>query len=374
MDINALWTCPIAEALKSGSHTGSTLPFAVEELAASRCMFHTKRAQALLLAGETVGLTAYFRIRTRTKDCPGPIDCTRTAGITWYRAINGPVGMLCCEACFEDHVKANAWAARFERVTDPPEGTAMCGFALESVRDGYIKLAPDHWDEWRRLVDRRRVVRPCTSSDVKAGTRKWYTITPAITGLVVCEACYLDKVTPSRFATHFVPYVVGNPNDLYMCDFSSLYFVFPFVVADETNAWGKFQTAASRVMDCAMAQMNGGRQQFWGLAPGLMGRESDWDVCEKCYASLFEPYGFDRFLQPRPPSNASRRAGVLARQCSMCPRAPRKTEMLARLQEAAYAGVFSHFSDWARRAAGARHHERLEGLCYTSGEEVRRAS
>jgi hypothetical protein len=236
---------------------------------------------------------------------------------------------------------------------------------MGSVRDGYIKLAPDHWDEWRRLVDRRSAVRPCTSSDVKAGSRKWYTIRPAITGLVVCEACYLDKVTPSRFATHFVPHAVANRNDMYMCDFSSLYFVFPFLVADETNAWGKFQTAASRVMDCAMAQMNGARTQFWGLGLGSRGRDSDWDVCEKCYASLFEPYGFDRYLQPRPPPKMSRGA-PRARQCDMCPGAPRKAEMLARLQEAAYAGVFSHFSDWARRVADARQNSRTEGACYAT--------
>jgi hypothetical protein len=344
---------------------GGSLGFAAEELEAKRCMFHTKRAQSLLLAGDATGITTYFQTRTSVKDCPGVAGCSSTAGITWYRPVNGPRDTVCCEACFEDHAKSNAWASRFERVAHPPDVTWGCDFAMGSVRDGYIKLAPDHWDEWRRLVDRRSAVRPCTSSDVKAGSRKWYTIRPAITGLVVCEACYLDKVTPSRFATHFVPHAVANRNDMYMCDFSSLYFVFPFLVADETNAWGKFQTAASRVMDCAMAQMNGARTQFWGLGLGSRGRDSDWDVCEKCYASLFEPYGFDRYLQPRPPPKMSRGA-PRARQCDMCPGAPRKAEMLARLQEAAYAGVFSHFSDWARRVADARQNSRTEGACYAT--------
>lgn len=355
---------------------GGSLDFAAEEIEGTRCMFHTKRAQALLLAGDAAGLATYFETRTRVKDCPGVGAFAASAGITWYRPTNAPQNTVCCEACFEDYAKANAWATRFERVTHGVDVTRGCDFAMDSVRDGYIKLAPDHWDEWRRLVDRRSAVRPCTSVDVKAGSRKWYTVTPAITGLVICEACYLDKVTTSRFAAHFVPHTVGNPHDMYMCDFSSLYFVFPFMVADDTNAWGKFQTSASRVMDCAMAQMNGARQQFWGLGPGPRGRESDWDVCEKCYASLFEPYGFDRYLHPRPPPKVSRGAAPGVRQCDMCPGAPRKAEMLARLQEAAYSGVFSHFSDWARRATGMRHSSRTEGACYAKrasrpGEEAR---
>ncbi|GMK56288.1 hypothetical protein CspeluHIS016_0301280 [Cutaneotrichosporon spelunceum] len=337
------------------AYVAGSLGFAAEELTATRCMFHTKRAQALLLAGDAGTIAAYFQTRARIKDCPGPV-ATKT-GMTWYRPISGSVDAVCCEACFEDHVKANAWATRFEPTHS--DGARGCAFALPSIRDGYIKLAPDHWDGWRRLVARRTSVIPCTSSDVKASSRKWYTVTPAITSLVICEACYLDKVTASHFAAHFVPHKVTDRHSLYMCDFSSLYFLFPFAVADDTGAWGKFQTAASRVMDCAMAQMRySGPEQFWGLGSGPDGRESAWDVCEKCYASLFEVYGFDRFLHPRPPSASQR----TRRHCDMCPGAPRKSEMLARLQEAAYAGTFSHFSEWARRATASRHygHGRLE--------------
>lgn len=149
-----------------------------------------------------------------------------------------PRNTICCEACFEDHGSATAWAARFERVQHRPGMSWTCGFALGSIRDAYIKLAPDHWDEWTRLCDRRHNLPPCTSADVKASSRKWYTVTPAITGFVICEACYLDKVTTSRFASNFVPPNVRKPEEKYMCDFSSLYFCFPFTVADQTNSWG----------------------------------------------------------------------------------------------------------------------------------------
>lgn len=104
-------------------------------------------------------------------------------------------------------------------------------------------------------------------------------------------------------------------------------------------------------MDSAMVQMNGAGQQFWGLGGRLRGGESNWNGCEKCYASLFEPYGFDHFLQPRRPVQLPSGGPAPIRQCDMCPGDPRKGGMLAKLQEAAYAGVFGHFTDWARRMA-----------------------
>lgn len=98
----------------------------------------------------------------------------------------------------------------------------------------------------------------------------------------------------------------------------------------------------------------------------------DFDACEKCYTSLFEPYGFDRFLQPRPPTVLPNGGAGPARKCVMCPGAPRKNENLAKFQEAAHAGVFSLFTDWARRMAGipacTRLRTRKDGAWYGWGQ------
>lgn len=331
--------------------SGGSLGFTTERLISTRCMFHTKRAATLLVAGDQTGLLEHFKDRLTIKPCPGTKRCNAADNITWFRPTQGTVDITICGACFEDHAKANDWATRFGHVTQPVQGEWICGLAVGSIREGYIRLAPDHWDEWTRLCHRRLALPPCTSSDVKASSRKWYTVTPSITGFVICEACYLDRATTSRFVTNFVPHRVSNPNDLYMCDFSSLYFLYPFVLADHTHSWGRFQTAASRVMDCAMAQMNGAQPQFWGLPMDAAGRDTDWNVCEKCYASLFEPLGFDRFLQPPPPPLGNLRTAT--RQCELCPGAPLKVEHFKKLQEAANAGVFSVFADWARSVSRA---------------------
>lgn len=181
---------------------------------------------------------------TVAKEC---ISNNVTFAITWYEHHRAP-GFPICANCYENYIQGSRFEGEFKGTFRDDGTPRACGF--NSNRIGYslwkLALASGSLDD---LVD-YMILRPSIPNCVGEGGVKgnagikWYrTRNNDIPAMVVCQACYEDRILayPKFGREHFEPSTIPHAVDqTWSCDLVVPYIYREYKLRAQTDDWPSF--------------------------------------------------------------------------------------------------------------------------------------
>lgn len=328
---------------------------------ASTCGFWFNRVKDILWpqASESGNLDAmcnFMRKSPKMLVCKGRTIVTGEEGFKWFGMTNNDIdGFIACEACYENRLVGTKFESRFAPFREQGKDDRWsCDLSHAYIAWAAPKMSKD--DDWQGFVAAalHRIKLPvCEGVVLRANAYSWYLPRREIKDLHVCEACYLDRLAPTRFAGEFEPYVKATGIDAFIDNFAMMFtcklnvktlsLLFALETALDRRDYQVFHTAAEAICQLVPCTQHGIiRGNWWTVAGGC----ENYDVCEACYKGIFVPSGLERFFEP------AQRNPEATLICDFCPASPRYTQYFNKYLEAVDLGVFSHFTGFIKKFAG----------------------
>lgn len=151
--------------------------------------------------------------RTIPRDPDAFTECSDAAvsfKAKWYSHAASP-NYTICSYCYEEYIRDSAFRGQFEGTIFDDGKPRICRFSKPRMKDSLIKaaLATGSLDPVVGYMVLRTSITDCPGQNWVNGTAgiRWYRPkNSAIPGMVVCQACYEDRVlVHQEFATNFEP-------------------------------------------------------------------------------------------------------------------------------------------------------------------------
>lgn len=328
---------------------------------ASSCGFYVLRVKELLWpqalqSNDLSALRAYMKKRPEILACKGKAQVTGAEGFKWYQMVQNEInGFVTCEACYEDHVVGTHFERQFSPSRPhPQEEKWTCDMAIPYVQKMVTKSAKQNdWQGFVAVAKKRLELPACDGELVESNSRTWYLPRRKIKDMYVCEACYLDKLSLTRFSGEFEPYQRPAGFDGFLeqlgarwaCDFadSKISMSFALEAAIYQRNFDILWNAANAILSLVPCTKNGIiRGKWWTVAGGC----PDLSICEACYRAILIPAGVGHFFEQ------AERDQTMDIVCKFCPSGSRFGVFLLKFAEALDKGVFSYYSDYVKKWAG----------------------
>lgn len=317
------------------------------------CDFNVPRVHAVLREAihrnDFAVLDGYFARRGQLPRCKGGGRLVAAEdNFVWFQPMDtnfaGKWGA--CGACYEDYIVPSTYSSYFAKspIIQPRDQLFECDMAW-SFCQGLMARGGGEWNQimfW--VLYRRHLPRCNASSEVDVASRHWYRPRDSELGsLLVCEACYYDTIYNSVAAQHFdLSHPQRPQNSKTVCFVSGN---IPLSLAlDETlhgKDWAVFQRAAHAFVRNPRCNKDGIQNCTWY---SLLPAADQFNVCQSCYACVFEARNAGHFLAPKLPQIPAR-----ARLCNMNIGTAHALSMYRKLDQAIDRKDVSIFSDLASR-------------------------
>ncbi|KAF9873863.1 hypothetical protein CkaCkLH20_08597 [Colletotrichum karsti] len=289
--------------------------------------------QQALITGRIDDLTSFLRDRSSVPDCRSFDGARGSEGTKWYRPKNNAVpNMVVCQACYEDHIQPFRTAANFEPASAQPAGDVWsCDLAIPYIRNMYkLKAAQDNdWKSFTTEAAARMTLPPCARRQkVAVGSRKWFTPTSGMDGVLICATCHRDHVVCSgeehrwRDAGDNLAPRYGS---MVYCTLGHFNVGIAMSRAQETGDFSVFWRALDTACREEFCDPQGVRDGKWYTFPS---HPEDFGICTACVATIAEPLGLASSLVPK--------CGVSpgsTHLCSLNPASPRFVAYMTKLLE-----------------------------------------
>ncbi|PCG89830.1 Hypothetical protein PENO1_095210 [Penicillium occitanis (nom. inval.)] len=317
------------------------------------CDFNVPRVHAVLREAihmnDFAVLDGYLARRGQLPRCKGGGRLVAAEeNFVWFQPmdVNFAGKWGACGACYEDYIVASPYSSCF--TTSPiiqPRGQLFeCDMAWPFCQ-GMMAGGGGDWHQIMSWVLYRRHLPRCNaSSEVDVASRNWYRPRdPELGSLLVCEACYYDTIYNSEAGQHFDLSRYQLPqNSKAVCFVSGN---IPLALAlDETihrKDWAVFQRAAHAFVRSPRCNKDGIQNGTWY---SLLPAANQFNICQSCYACVFEARSAGHFLArvlPQIPGQA--------RLCNLNIGTAHALSMYRKLDQAIDRYDASIFSDFARR-------------------------
>ncbi|KZL64115.1 integral membrane protein [Colletotrichum tofieldiae] len=226
--------------------------------------------------------------RKRGRGVVACIDSPVTFCTTWYTHPTAPDFSI-CSRCYEDHLVGTRFEHDFRGKVCDDNKPRVCRFSKPRIKDHLLRntLATGRIEDLVSFLRHRGTIPDCRGLDGVRGSEgaKWYRPkNNAVPNMVVCQACFEDRIQPYGFAANFEAAAGQAPNDVWSCDLSIQYIQNIYKTAAARNDWAGFTKEAVARMNiptCAKRQKVtvGSRKWFTPTADheGVL-------VCAACYS------------------------------------------------------------------------------------------
>lgn len=311
-------------------------------------------------------VTDWMQHRSRVADCRGfAAGAAGRAGVKWYapKLRRFPSWFAVCEACYEDRVRAfPPMAAHFRPHPDAPRPGEVwnCDLSVPFVRREFEKQGPTgDWSTFAREARARAEMPACPGQETAcARGRPWFRPVHGPDWLLLCAACFLDRVFHTTDAGRWAPdeQLSAAEGQQVRCPMAQFNISTAMSRAEELGDFTVFWAAMHKLSQEKFCDPAGVKDGVWYTLHGV-GAEAGYQVCRSCYVSVAEPLGVSQFFRRKiniPPGATL--------PCCMNPAHPRGGGFLARLREmyytqspaalAAYADEYAAIPPCPRRSDG----------------------
>ena len=328
----------------------------------AQCDFDTPRIDCLLrqafASDDFQPLCSFAKQRIRIKACSGPQGIKGGNDVKWFKPAKDEIpGFVCCEACYEDQLSSSSFSLHFVPYWEqqPVDQVWSCDLAIPYLQrslQGYARCA--NWHGFVQAACHRMSLPPCVSGvPALASAKRWYnTVRPSpVSGMTVCEACYLDRAGwQENVAQHFAP-IAFSPLDLVhqlICDFQQA----PMAVCcDILLAHGMFEKwhyFASLMMSKPMCNKEGiDNGEWYGLPDKTDATRNieNFDICAACHAGWNQSADWGHLFRHHnyPPGTP--------RVCDLNPSGPRHFEYADKWNQMYFTRDPAPFIDYISRLA-----------------------
>ncbi|KAL8366337.1 hypothetical protein RB595_004892 [Gaeumannomyces hyphopodioides] len=373
LDYSTLWyrlpdapdflACTLCHKMYIGG-TAIESSFKAVKLPRGRCHFNVPRLTRSLVpaacrSGDVQPILEFAKRRLQTRDCHGQGGVGAEAKVKWFKSQDPRLDWFAaCEACYEDVVQGTPFRARFIAAPAQPESEVWaCDTCIPYVKRSLLRfssLPGDCWDAFVEAANRRVHLPKCDRAQE----------------LVLCEACFCDKVALTGLESGFelVPssgkqgaalagsgvldFLVAQvraaaPAAAITCLGTMIPTTAALASAAAMQNLEVVRTAARTIVASPPCTESGVVGGAWFALQGNDGSPAspDFAICAACHASWIETWGLAGFFTPVGGDGA-------ARLCNLHPAHPRFQKLLPRLGEAVETGVWAPFPAAVRVWAG----------------------
>lgn len=271
------------------------------------CDFSTPRSLSLFRHAASQGnfriWADFWTFRQNIPYCTGGgVPNPASERITWWQlarpSTNGQQ-IYACDACFQDYVCAGQHANALVRAPPIVGAARECDISWPCNRKSVAE-----WSDFNHIFNQmyqRRNMQNCAQLDEAAGaTRIFHTIAEqGINSLPICQACCFDHVRGTMAQEHVTPAPQNLPEGASTLCFigGSVPLRTAFDEALRQRNWEVFRKAAFAHVRCPPCKKEGISGGVWySIKPA----HEEFDVCEACYAGIFEPLGVSDWLERKP--------------------------------------------------------------------------
>jgi hypothetical protein len=326
----------------------------------SSCSFWIPRVKEVLwpqaiCTGNMDAMRLFMKKRGSIKPCKGINPTAATEGIQWYGMSNSDIdGFIACEACYENRIVGTSFESKFSPYRQQPaDENWSCDVALRYISRAVVKMAQQNdWAGFVAGATRRLSLPKCEGQKIRSNACTWYMPRHQIENMQVCEACYMDRVSLTRFEREFEVLEVKTDFDSFLQNLTQLWacklhetnlpLVWALDNAIEQRDWSVFSSSAEvacRLPPCTVYGFI--RGNWWTIQGGC----DDFDVCETCYTSILRTSGVGHFFEP------AKRDPEATLICDFCVSSPRFRQYIRVYAKSVDQGVFSYYLDYVRTFA-----------------------
>ncbi|KAK7931200.1 hypothetical protein PG985_001912 [Apiospora marii] len=316
-----------------------------EEGAPRACRFSSPRMkddlwQKAVASDYLQPVTDWMQHRSRVADCKGfAAGAKGKEGVKWYtpKLHQFPSWFVVCEACYEDRVKVFPQMVSYFRPhpdAQRPEEVWNCDFSVPFVRKEFEKQGPKgDWSTFVREARARAEMPACPGQETAyAYGRPWFRPVHGPDWLLLCAACFLDRVFHTADAGKWAPdeQLSATQGQQVRCPMAQFNISTAMSRAEELKDFTVFWAAMNKLSQERFCDPAGVKDGVWYTLHGV-GADAGYQVCSSCYVSVAEPLGVSQFFRRKiniPPG------AVLP--CCMNPAHPRGRDFYTRLLEMYY--------------------------------------
>lgn len=251
-------------------------------------------------------VTDWMRHRSRIADCQGFLPGVEgTEGVKWYspKPREYSTWWAVCEACYEDRVKIfPQMAARFCPHPDThwPDEIWNCNLSLPFVQKEFMKQGPrGDWTTFVREAGARSMMPACPGHEAHfAFGRPWFRPVHGPDWLLLCSACFLDRVFHTPDAAKWAPdeQLSTMEGQMVRCPMAQFNISMAMERAEETRDFTLFWAAMHKLSQEKFCDPTGITDGVWYTLHGV-GPDAGYQVCSSCYVSIAEPWGVSHFFR-----------------------------------------------------------------------------
>ena len=257
-----------------------------------------------LKSGNSAQVAEWMRRRSQIPDCVGIQGAKGGQGLKWYKPRGDDIpGLVCCEACYEDHVTAASFSSRFEPIPPElhsPEHTWACDFALRYVAELYPKKADaNDWATFAAEAKGRLNFDHCPGTQGRGTYRKlWFVSKNGPEGLAICAACWADNVLLTteedrwRQATEWW----DEAGRSVKCSLGQLKIKLSMAQAHELKDYSIFWRAIGKLAQSPPCADQGITHGEWYTVPS---DPEGFGICKACYVGICEPLNIGHLFKPK---------------------------------------------------------------------------
>ncbi|PON22618.1 hypothetical protein TGAM01_v208507 [Trichoderma gamsii] len=326
----------------------------------SSCSFWIPRVKEVMwpqavCTGNMDAMRLFMKKRGSMKPCKGANPTAATQGIKWYGMSNSDInGFISCETCYEDRIVGTSFESKFSLYRQQPADEQWsCDVALQYISRALVKLAQQNdWAGFVAGATRRLSIPKCEGKEVRSNSCTWYMPRRKIENMQACEACYMDRVSLTRFEREFEAWqektdfdtFLQNLTQFWACKLheTNLPLVWAMDNAIEQRDWSVFSSSAEVACRLPPCTANGFIHGNWWT---IQGGCDNFDVCETCYTSILRTSGAGHFFEP------AKRNPEATLICDFCVSSPRFRQYIRMYAKSVDQGVFSYYLDYVRTFA-----------------------
>ncbi|KAK8044169.1 hypothetical protein PG993_004193 [Apiospora rasikravindrae] len=284
-------------------------------------------------------VTDWMQLRSRVLECRGTTGAKASEGAKWYAPKRDayPAWFAACQACYEDRIKVfPKLSDHFEPhpETPPPNTTWYCDFYVPFVQKEYEKQGPTgDWATFVREARARSEIPACPGQEsTYAYGKAWFRPVHGPDWLLICSACYCDRVFHTADASKWAPdeQLSKTPKQQVRCPMAQFNISMAMSRAHDLKDYSVFWAAMNKLGQEKFCGAQGITDGVWYTLHGV-GPDAGYQVCSSCYVSVAEPLGLSQFFRRKiniPPGATL--------PCCMNPAHPRARDFVSLLLEAYY--------------------------------------
>ncbi|KAH6661008.1 hypothetical protein BKA67DRAFT_642025 [Truncatella angustata] len=272
------------------------------------------------------GVVDYVSHRMAVQDCRGICGAAVKEKIKWYQPADTRLPeFISCQACYENAIVGTNFEKHFLPLcaVQPEKEIWSCDLCHPFMVRAVPFFTERHdWCGFKKAIYRRSRLQSCKGQLIELHGNRWFSCNGLEKSLLICEACYLDRVVLTTFDEHFK-------------HFKHLMEDTKIVFYEAADIIGSTKSC------CQRESYNGPWYTVYG--------ETGFHICKTCYVGIITTCELGAFFRPVVGNNGSRR------MCDLNPAASRFLYYVERLAEAVDLGDFEISHQFVRRLSEKPH-------------------